>query len=296
MGFEELKNGRLLDRKIDGGKFDRIRKLIGDDEEIKAVFRNKDRGFAVITNKRVAMIGFEDKIGNLLFPGKREDRIIENLPLVNIDKSSIRHFKKYVRFTSVNGMVYTLVAPHGFTNFLKTLIEKRRSNAVEKGEMLRKLHPPLSYINGLPSFRGDYIVTVLLYPDKLVFKQEDKPSCKLPLKRISDIKVKTEEEVRQSEKDRSVIKRAVAGQVIAGPLGAIVGGMSGVQSKKEQEKMNYYFLVVDYTSKEGKEKKIMLSVSTGSQDGITENALYDFVSTVQEKTPGTTSQKDEVEL
>ncbi len=44
--------------------------------------------------------------------------------------------------------------------------------------------------------------------------------------------------------DKSVIGRAVVGGLILGPLGAVVGGMSGIGSKEEYK--NKYYIIINY--------------------------------------------------
>jgi len=46
------------------------------------------------------------------------------------------------------------------------------------------------------------------------------------------------------DEDKSVVKRAVVGGLILGPLGAVVGGMSGIGSKKKEKYKGY--IVVNF--------------------------------------------------
>lgn len=55
------------------------------------------------------------------------------------------------------------------------------------------------------------------------------------------------------EKDSSVIGRAVAGGLLFGGVGAVVGGMSGVGKKKEKN-VTMKVLIISYTSKDGEDK------------------------------------------
>ncbi len=56
--------------------------------------------------------------------------------------------------------------------------------------------------------------------------------------------------------DKSVIGRAVVGGLILGPLGAIVGGMSGIGSKEKLKNQNY--LVINFWDKETKAAQTLL--------------------------------------
>ncbi|MBD3107907.1 hypothetical protein IEO70_05970 [Bacillus sp. AGMB 02131] len=69
---------------------------------------------------------------------------------------------------------------------------------------------------------------------------------------ITDIEAFTEEQIK--EKDKSVVGRAVVGGLLIGPLGAIVGGISGIGSKKK--KKSKLFVVINYISKDGETKSI----------------------------------------
>ena len=62
-----------------------------------------------------------------------------------------------------------------------------------------------------------------------------------------------------TQKEKSIIGRAVIGGLIAGPAGAIVGGMTGAGTKTVKEKMPDLFITIDYTSDSGQDSVILLS-------------------------------------
>lgn len=64
----------------------------------------------------------------------------------------------------------------------------------------------------------------------------------LPYSQITSIGVVSEKEV--IEHNKSVLGRAAVGGLVFGPLGAIVGGMSGTGTK--QKVQNKYFFVINY--------------------------------------------------
>lgn len=71
----------------------------------------------------------------------------------------------------------------------------------------------------------------------------------LPCEKITKAIATTSTEIEQSSK--SVAGRAVIGGVLLGPVGAIVGGMTGI-GKKEKKKTQSY-VIINYTSN-GEEK------------------------------------------
>ena len=94
--------------------------------------------------------------------------------------------------------------------------------------------------------------------NKLVIKSVvvKKPEVNLKYEQITGINVTSEEEIL--EKSKSVTGRAVIGGVLLGPLGAIVGGMSGIGDKKK-EKTRYY-LIINYKSKDDEIKVLSFEV------------------------------------
>lgn len=83
-----------------------------------------------------------------------------------------------------------------------------------------------------------------------------KPEVHLKYNKITGINVITEKEIL--EKNKSVVGRAVLGGVLLGPLGAILGGMSGIGSKGKADK--HYFIVINYKSKDDDIKVISFEI------------------------------------
>ena len=80
------------------------------------------------------------------------------------------------------------------------------------------------------------------------------------------------EEIEQTQKNKSVIARAIVGGVLLGPIGAIVGGVSGVSPELKTNKK--YFL--EFTINES--EKII--ITTNNKD------LKQIKTTVAEKIQG----------
>ncbi len=86
------------------------------------------------------------------------------------------------------------------------------------------------YVSGIPSLQEDTEVIVATYEDCIALNYKHI----IPFSEIKSAKLIKDTEI--TEKDKSVILRAVAGGILLGPLGAIIGGMSGLQKgKKKQE-------------------------------------------------------------
>ena len=109
-----------------------------------------------------------------------------------------------------------------------------------------------SHVSGINLFGEEEIIQATIEEDNIVFKlvADKKKMAKLSIDKINSVRIFTEKEI--IEKDKSVVGRAVAGTLIAGPLGTIVGGISGVGSKKK--KKNFRILAINY----GEDKSIVL--------------------------------------
>lgn len=95
------------------------------------------------------------------------------------------------------------------------------------------------------------MLEVSLYDDHLTIGSKFiKQTIKLNYNQINDVEyVSDVEKVKQSKKP---IGRAVAGGLLLGGIGAVVGAVSGVGSK-EKKKYRFYF-IISYTSSDGKDK------------------------------------------
>ena len=116
-----------------------------------------------------------------------------------------------------------------------------------------------SAVDGLPGYQqGDAVnATIDKKAGMLIIRARvfQRPEVRLPLDRITYAESKTETEIR--ERDKSVIGRAAVGSLL-GPLGAIVGGMSGIGTKKTKSVRQ--FLIIAYMSTDGEEKAIALEI------------------------------------
>ena len=83
-----------------------------------------------------------------------------------------------------------------------------------------------------------------------------KPTVFLQLEQITGVVVISEKDI--IEKSKGTVGRAVVGGVVLGPLGVIIGGMSGIGNKKKNE--THYFMVVNYKSKDEEIKVLSFEI------------------------------------
>lgn len=99
---------------------------------------------------------------------------------------------------------------------------------------------------------GD-MVDVALYDDHLIIMSPVlKQEIKLNYNRITDVYYGLETEI--IEQNKSVIGRAIAGGLLLGGVGAVVGGISGTGTKTKKER--HFYFIISYTSSTGEDKFI----------------------------------------
>ena len=108
----------------------------------------------------------------------------------------------------------------------------------------------LTYIDGIESYNKGTAVALSINDENKSMEMKarvyKKPPVYLQLEQITGVEVISEKDI--IEKSKSTVGRAVVGGVVLGPLGAIIGGMSGIGNKKKSE--THYFMVVNYKSKD----------------------------------------------
>jgi len=122
----------------------------------------------------------------------------------------------------------------------------------------------LSIIAGLDNIPKGMLTRLTLKDEGLLIKQNyfGKGEAFLNYSQITNVGKITEKEIY--EKDKSVLGRAVAGGLVLGPLGAIVGGVSGV-GKKEKKKLNIYYIINYKSSQDGEIKALSFSLGGAYQ-------------------------------
>lgn len=132
-----------------------------------------------------------------------------------------------------------------------------------------------SYISGMPApWREGAPVNLTIDEEnsRLIIRSHafDWPPASMPFSRIFNVELFSEDEV--VEKNKSVIKRGIAGALIAGPVGAIVGGMSGIGSKTKTQTRRG--LAIDFITANGDRSLIFEIVgATYDADGFAAELL-----------------------
>jgi hypothetical protein len=114
----------------------------------------------------------------------------------------------------------------------------------------------MTIVDGLSSINKNMPVRLTQLKDgRLMIEQrfsKNKPVY-IPYSQVTNAGLVTEEEI--IEKSKSVVGRAAAGTLLLGPLGAIIGGMSGIGTKTKQKSETYF--VINYRPDGEDEQKII---------------------------------------
>ena len=120
------------------------------------------------------------------------------------------------------------------------------------------------HVEGIPGVKKDKIIIIYLYPDKLIIKIEFDSDYVIPMSNIKKAIVISEEEI--IEKQKSVILRGIAGGILLGPIGAIVGAISGAGTKKSTD--NHYYFSLEYENDKKELSYIVLKINTIGKYGL----------------------------
>lgn len=98
---------------------------------------------------------------------------------------------------------------------------------------------PFEHIDGIPFVnKGEIIALNFLETDLKITKGKNEDLLNIPFQKIKNAEVLIE----MAEKNKSVIGRAVVGGLLLGPVGAVVGGISGTGTNKKKN----HFLNITY--------------------------------------------------
>lgn len=107
------------------------------------------------------------------------------------------------------------------------------------------------HMHGIPDVPQYRLANLFLSGEKLVIESEKK------VYEIRYDQLTAAESMQKSEllkKDKSVIARGVVGGLLLGPIGAIIGGLSGMGQKK----IKGDFLIINYRSAADSEVKVLI--------------------------------------
>lgn len=130
----------------------------------------------------------------------------------------------------------------------KKKIEKSKPNGLT-------MRMAVKHINGLP-IAENLICEINSYSDRLEFKSGT-TNIKLPRNKITDMCIKTDVEIQKQMV--SSAGGAVAGGLVFGPLGAIIGG----RVKRKDIRTATQYLIITYTDNNGKMAYIGFEVISG---------------------------------
>lgn len=128
----------------------------------------------------------------------------------------------------------------------------------------KKIGVVIKHVDGLNVFETNEDLQVYILPktNEITFKSvtnKKKPVIHLSLDKLKYADKATDKEIQ--EKDKSVMGRAAVGTLLLGPLGTVLGGMSGIGSKKKIK--DRIIVTIGYESEE-QEKEILLIESSYS--------------------------------
>ena len=111
---------------------------------------------------------------------------------------------------------------------------------------------PFQLLESVGQLQKDLMVEVALYDDYLELTAPFMKKTPITLKyaQITDVFYGLQTEI--VEKSKSTIGRAVAGGLLFGGVGAVVGAVSG--TGKKEKKVNKFYFIISYTSSAGEEK------------------------------------------
>lgn len=132
-------------------------------------------------------------------------------------------------------------------------------------------------VDGLPNWPQNLLIaTVEIYDDCLMFwkaatpRQNQSPTI-LKIKSIIKTEYLTEKEI--IEKSKNVVGRAAAGAMLFGPVGALIGGMSGIGNSQKQKSHTFY--IIHFINSQEEEAIITLEIGCA---GCCDSAFDKFLS------------------
>lgn len=155
-----------------------------------------------------------------------------------------------------------------FLGVLGWYLSKR--NAKEAKKLGAKLYTVAAHLHGIPILEEKELVKLFFTDDQLIVKSKEK-TVNLNYDKLTAIKAVKQTDLIQ--KDKTVIGRGIAGGLLLGPAGAIVGGLSAVGKKKN---VKGELLIINYLLQEEEEPKVIIfDLQKLSQPKRIEQFVYD---------------------
>lgn len=131
------------------------------------------------------------------------------------------------------------------------IIKANKKKKLQKAELQQSgllVYTAFNHVNGLP-IPENLLCEIRSYQDRLDFKAGT-TNIKLPREKITDMCIKTDTEIQNQAV--SSVGGAIAGGVMFGTLGAIIGG----RTKNKKVKTTAQYLIITYTGEQGDLKYI----------------------------------------
>lgn len=114
-----------------------------------------------------------------------------------------------------------------------------------------------SHTDGIPTYSKDMAVSIEQNDgeSRLEIKQRLSkiPPTFLNYSQITTLDILSEKQI--TEKSKSVVGRAVVGGILLGPLGGIIGGMSGIGNKNKTN--THFYFIINYVLLNDEEPKVL---------------------------------------
>jgi len=172
-----------------------------------------------------------------------ERKIVMNTP---IGKSTLGEMLPLFIFMGIMLLIIIFCIRMFFITSKAKNRQKQEMNKLKKQGLT--IYATLNHINGLP-LAENLLCEVFSYPDRIEFKAGT-TSIKLAREKITDMCLKFDTEIQNQMV--SSIGGAIAGGVMFGTLGAIIGG----RAKNKKVKTTTQYLIITYTEKQAELKYI----------------------------------------
>lgn len=150
----------------------------------------------------------------------------------------------------------------------------------KKGFICNQLIGKLTYISGIPEMDEALQGKSFLESPCLVNFLKRKEGLEISMmhkfksyytgikdKNLISISLEDKQQIYEN-KEKSVIGRALVGGLVLGPVGAVIGGMTGIKDKKVAVEMPDLFVTVCFLNEEGKENHLILSCENKNKNEI----------------------------